>query len=95
MTFTGTSVTDTAGRALISMNSATAPTVVSAGGLTYNLAHQSASLSYTITPEQLLPPGGVQNPQGTICSWTGSVGGTYWQGDYGTPSRKHSDPAQW
>jgi hypothetical protein len=69
ISFSGASVMDTAGRTVVSLNNNTSPTVVSAGGLTYNLAYSPASFGYSIPVESIPPPDGITNPSGTTCAW--------------------------
>jgi RHS repeat-associated protein len=66
------SVKDTAGRTVVSLNNNTSPTVVSAGGLTYSLAYEPASFSYSPPVESIPPPN--PDPSGTTCAWaTGAL----------------------
>jgi RHS repeat-associated protein len=77
ITFQGGNVTDTAGRAVVSMDNVISPKTVTAGGLTYTLGYPTspANFGYSIPTYALVPPNGWVNPPGTICGWTSTVSG--------------------
>jgi RHS repeat-associated protein len=71
------SVTDTAGRTLVSLtypgSSNVNPTVISAGGLTYDLAYASYPADFSYYPEHLPPLGMTSIPSGLTCGWQGTI----------------------
>jgi RHS repeat-associated protein len=71
------SVTDSAGRTLVSLTysgtSNVNPTVIAAGGLTYDLAYASQPADFSFTPEPQPPLGMTSIPSGLTCGWQGSI----------------------
>jgi RHS repeat-associated protein len=71
------SVTDTAGRTLVALTyssgSSVNPTMIAAGGLTYDLAYASYPADFSYTGEQQPPLGMTSIPSGLTCGWQGTI----------------------